>query len=204
MAEKKSSKSLHGFWEWLQQPNSWLSLSAAILSIITFYLVQANPGTLEVVLPANVGLRLRGDGLELLVPMTLTNTGAPRNHRHVITMVAFLQQKEKPVVPLRWESEWTFLGYLEFNRKYPGHKEGEHQDYIDYVSRAVPFVLVGGQSLTKLIKFTSRAGVINNNRSNRFELKVVVKTEHKEFAQTATFMCAAEISQQRFDWCERI
>jgi hypothetical protein len=202
MAER-SSKRWQGLREWLQQPNSWLSLSAAVLSVITFYLVQANPGTLEVVLPANVGLRLRADGLELLVPMTLTNTGAARNHRHIITMVAFLRQKEKPIASLRWESEWTFLGYLEFNRKYPGHKEGEHEDYIDYVSRVVPFVLVGGQSLTKLIKFTNRAGEVNKNLFNQFELKVVVKTERKEFAQTATFMCAAEISQQRFDWCER-
>jgi len=204
MAEKRSSKRLQGLREWLQQPNSWLSLSAVVLSIITFYLVQANPGTLEIVLPANVGLRLSADGLELLVPMTLTNTGAPRNHRHIISMVAFLQQKEKQVVPLRWESEWTFLGYLEFNRKYPGHKEGEHEDYIDYVSRAVPFVLVGGQSLTKLTKFTNRAGAVNKNLFNHFELRVVVKTEHTEFAQTAAFRCAAEISQQRFYWCERL
>ncbi|MDD5559962.1 hypothetical protein [Candidatus Methylomirabilis sp.] len=203
MSEEKA----HTFLGWLKQPNSWLSLSAAIVSIVTFYLVQASPGKLMVVLPVEVGaIYLRGN-LELLVPVTLTNTGAPRTRRHVVTVLAELRPQEqagiKPVV-LRWASEKKFMGYLAFNKEFPGEGEPDVEDYEVYVSRAAPFAVSGGQSITKVMKFKQKAGVLEKSWLKSFELKVIAKTEDNEFTRTAVFSCAIEIGEVKTDWCERL
>lgn len=203
MSEEKA----HTFLSWLKQPNSWLSLSAAIVSIGTFYLVQASPGQLMVVLPVEVGAIHPRGNLELLVPLTLTNTGAPRTRRHVVTVLTELrpqgQEGIKPVV-LRWESEKKFMGYLEFNKEFPGKGKLDVADYEVYVSRAAPFAVSGGQSITKVMKFKKKAGVLEKGWLKAFELKVIAKTEDKEFTQTAVFKCAIEIGEVKTDWCERL
>ena len=209
MAEKKSPKFWQALRKWLREPNSWLSVSAAVLSIITFFLVQANPGKLQVVLPVDVGLHLEGDNVELISAITLTNTGAPRTRRHVVTVLVELRPQEQSrdlPVTLRWESEWAFVGYLEFNRKYPDEakREPKSDDYLDNMSRATPFAVNGGQSITKLMKFTNRELSVDKQLFKDFKLKFLIKTESKEFTQTALFRCGKEIGQERFTWCARI
>jgi len=156
MAEEKSPSFLKALWKRLREPNSVISLSAALISITTFYLVQAKPGKLQVVLPAEGGLRLGERSVELISSMTLTNTGAPRTRKHVVTVLAELRPREQSAVQplaLGWESEWAFIGSLAFHKKYPDQATGERKpDYLDYVSIAAPFaglLLQADQSRTK-------------------------------------------------------
>ena len=203
MAEDKSQ----GFVGWLKQPNSLVALSAAIVSLSTFFLVYENPGKLKVVLPVEVGLKLRGEKLELIVPLTLTNTGAPRTSRHVVTLLAELRpqsdQRAEPLV-LQWRSEWKFVGYLEFNKRYPGKGEPGVEDYIEYVSRAAPFAVVGGQSISKVVVFEQKGGAVDNKVLGEFRLNVTAQTENGRFKQAAAFSCGMKkIGGGVFDWCER-
>jgi hypothetical protein len=41
------SDKTNAFVNWLQQPSSWLSLIATIVSLTTFYLVNLSAGSLE-------------------------------------------------------------------------------------------------------------------------------------------------------------
>jgi hypothetical protein len=202
-----SKEKAQTFLRWLKEPPSWLALSAAVVSISTFFLVYANPGKLQVVLPVDVGLRLAGSNLELLASVTLTNTGAPRTRRHVVTLLAELRPQEQPdiqPVALRWESEWAFIGYLEFNKKYPGQGVPAVEDYIEYVSRAAPFAVAGSESITKVMRFRQRSGSTEKRFVGSFQLRVIARTENKEFTQTAVFRCAAEIGEAKYDWCEKV
>jgi hypothetical protein len=207
MAEKKSPSFLQGLWKWLREPAAWVSLSGAFVSVLTFFLVYANPGKLQVILPVDVGLHLQSGNLEVILALTLTNTGAPRTRRHVITVLTELRPEDQSsFVPLtmRWESEWTFVGALEFFRKYPDEKKRKQTyDYLYYVSRAAPFAVIGGQSITKVMKFTNRERKLQKDVLKRFQLKVLIKTEKEEYTQTALFECRTDIGEDQFDWCER-
>ena len=195
------------FLRWLKEPNSWLALSAAVVSISTFFLVYANPGKLQVVLPVEVGLRLRERNLELLASVTLTNTGAPRTRQHVATLLVELRPQEQPdfqPVALRWESEWAFIGYLEFQKRYPEKGEPWVEDYVVYVSRAAPFAVAGGESITKVMKFRQRLGNADRRFVGSLQLKVIARTENEEFTRTAVFRCAEEVGKAKYDWCEKV
>lgn len=125
----------------------------------------------------------------------------------MVTVLAELRPKEQSAVQplaLGWESEWAFIGSLAFHKKYPDQATGERKpDYLDYVSRAAPFAVVGGQSITKLMMFTNRERTVEKYFFKDSELKFLIKTEGKEFRQTAVFRCQTEIGKEQYDWCKR-
>jgi hypothetical protein len=200
------NRAVGAFRRWSRDPTSWLSVIATLVSIITFVLVYAWPGELKVVLPVQVGLKTEGGQLKLLLPVTFTNTGAPSIRRHIVTLRAELHDREQPhiqPVVLRWESEWRFVGVLEFNKKYLDQADPGVEDYIEYVSRAVPFAIAGGQSTSKVMFLKQRPGAVGDSGFRSFELNVIAKTEGKQFTQAARFNCKTKAQSARFDWCQK-
>jgi len=189
---------------WFLQPSSWISLSAAFVSIGTFYLVYGNPGELKITLPTEVGLRLAHCkidvcNIELLAPVVFTNTGAQRKYRQLIAVSAEIRHGKEQTL-FRWKSEWKFVGKLDFNKMYPGKGEPDVTDYIVYVGRATPFVIGGGKSISKLLKFESPH--INLVLQKNINLLINVVTERGVSEVTQHYICRQTISENKFDWCE--
>ena len=149
----------HGFVQWVKQPSAWLSVIAAIISISTliisistFYLVYARKGDVLVILPDKVGVSLSNGDALLLIPLTFTNTGAPRTVNHVTHVTATLRDM-KPheisgnEVDLHWRFELTTIGNLQYFQKYPEEEKKRKDtktaadDVVQYVGRTFPFAL---------------------------------------------------------------
>ena len=203
------TRAVSGFWRWLKQPASWLSLSAALLSAVTFFLVHVNRGSLTVLLPDRVGVAYDSGGLAVVIPMVFTNTGAARTHRHVVEAAADLvftaRESEQRSVPLRWRYEVRFVSHLEFQRLYPDHPEAKAdvKDHAAYDNQALPFHLAGGTSLAKVYRFeqlhqtpASVAGM------EAFEIRVTTRTEAETLVVAGTYRCPAALND-KYWWCMR-
>lgn len=117
---------------WFKQ---WLpvvaAVVAAIISISTFYLVYAQKGEVQIIMPDKVGVsRLSGGSALLLIPLIFTNSGAPRSVNHVTHVTATLRnldpnQTAGNQVDLHWRYELTTTGKLQYLQKYPAMKNEE-------------------------------------------------------------------------------
>ena len=199
--------------DWLKNPSSWLSVIAAVISVATFVLVHADPGDIKVVLPDNVGVKHVDGELLLLVPVTLTNTGAPRTVRHISSMTAHLNEDRKDrgnanTVALRWRTIFTLLGRAEYALKYRIEDKSslKDQDFLDYDSRANPFALYGGNSTQKTVEFRSRKGAFPGKTIASFTLTVVGATnDGREFPSIATYYHCENIvlGGESFQYCDK-
>jgi hypothetical protein len=219
MSERKSRKDQpQGDGEirkFFKQPASWFSLIAAILSIIaaitsfiTFWVVQADPGTLKAFLPDRVGLRLFDDGtLQMIVPITITNTGAPRTHRHVTRISALVHaitsnNPQSSDVRLLWSDEDEFLSPEEYKEKHKDAKIGQ-KDYVDYVTRAFPFHLAGNASQTRIYSVDQKSGRFPR-RTDRFDLTVFLETDSGRFSYKAVYKTPPYLNNSSFEWAEMV
>ena len=133
---------------WLYQPSSWISLVAALISVTTFFLVYAYRGEVRVIIPDRIGVALTSGDLSVLMPLTLTNTGAPRTARHIVRISATLEgiaplQGSPATINVRWRME---LKYAKSNDTNYMH------DKLVYVNRAIPFALFGGTSTQRVFE----------------------------------------------------
>lgn len=118
--------------QWLKEPSSWLALVATCISISTFFLVYAFEGELRVILPDRVGIGLDNGYLTTIVPITFTNTGAPRTVRHVRQVKALVEPKvttntKNPSITMFSLQEKKFVGNDEYLKMFP-EKETEYAD----------------------------------------------------------------------------
>jgi len=156
------------FIQWIKQPNSWLSVIAAIISLSTFYLVYTRKGEVKIIMPDKVGVSLSNGNALLLVPLTFTNTGAPRTVNYVIHVAATMRNIDPHEisdrsVDLHWRLELTTVDKWRWLEKNPEQKVdreywAEKYDVVQYVGRALPFALYGGTSATKLFDFIQDRG----------------------------------------------
>ena len=199
-------------WNWARQPSSWLALIALAMSAATFFLVQASPGDLLVILPDSVGiLRIAplnagaGQRLSLLLPLTLTNTGAPCTWRHITQVAAELEATEPATQVLRvnlaWEFEHRFLGSQQYLEKYKKALDEGTVDYLDYEGRAFPFALRGGESTARLFQLRGNLEGQQLSRLESFTLLVTVKTTRGYEREARQFRCNDRIGAKEFQWC---
>jgi len=196
------------FFNWIKEPTTWLALAATFVSVATFILVYADPGELKLILPDRVGLQYVGPDrkVEMLLPLTFTNTGAPRTWRHILRVTAVLSPQGR--VPegtqnltLAWEYERAFIGEREWLKKHPN--ENSHTvDYADYVGRAFPFSLAGGVSQSKVFQMLQfDKGALSERKLDNFTLVVVALQEQGRVEVTKKYACRDEVSSDQFTWC---
>jgi hypothetical protein len=206
---------------WLTQPSSWIalvgvatSLAAAFVSGLTFYLVYADPGALQLVLPDRLGIKYvkRHDVVEMLVPLTFTNTGAPRTRRYVVRVTASLSPNAPPPPgtrnpTLEWEYELKFIGWREWLKKYPDFRERDRppEDYVDYVGRAFAFPLAGGASDSKVLHMVQFEGSLSGRTIDDFTLVIVALEDRGRVEARRRYACPADVySGQIFTWCRLV
>jgi hypothetical protein len=202
---------------WIKQPGSWLSVVAAIISVSTFYLVYAKKGEVRVIMPDKVGVSLSNGSALLLIPVTFTNTGAPRTVNHVTHVTATLRKLDPQEVAgnevgLHWRFELKTIGKFQYLQTYPDRKDEEknkkgdvanNDDYVDYVSRTFPFALYGGTSVNKLFDFVQDAGVFQRSLRS-FELEVRAETDSKAVSsQVVKYFCEGEELRKDYRYCLR-
>lgn len=158
---------------WFLQPASYLALIATGISVATFFLVYASPGNLRIILPDRVGVALTQGDISVVIPLTFTNTGAPRTVRHVQRVTASLIEiaplNEQPTeVHARWRFEYAY-----------GKKEGAAfaEDKLNYVNRAIPFALFGGTSKQKVFELVQVERGFDKKTVAGFTLRVHAATE---------------------------
>lgn len=185
---------------WIKQPSSWLATIATLISLITFFIVYEYKGKLIVTLPDRIGICATGD-LSLIVPLSITNTGAPRTVRNVIRITAYIEDiaplKEYPTkVFVRWRMETKFVPI-------PGSTSHLH-DSIGYVNRVVPFAVHGGISSEKVFNFIQNGTGFEKKIIDNFTIRVRVETDNGTFySRKSYYNCNhMDISQDLFQYCE--
>jgi hypothetical protein len=213
---------LHSLRTWLTEPASWLSLSAIVISALTFFLTYAYKGELTLILPDRIGV-VGKPGLAVAMPLVFTNSGAARTHRHVVETTADLtfkplSESQPRTLPLLWEYELEFISTLEFRHRYPeavveGKKTSDDQktpegqktpeDQIVYTNRAFPFHLAGGTSVVKVYRFTPRDNSVSVREIGPLDVTVKVRTVNENLSFTAKYRCPAEALNDAYWWCWR-
>jgi hypothetical protein len=122
-----TSKHSSSFFDWLRQPNSLLALAATIISASTFFLVYVREGELAIDLPDRIGIAVNDTDLELVIPIAVTNTGAPIAVKRVrrATAIATVKEdraKDQPI-ELAWLFEKSYMGRRQYFQKYPEKME---------------------------------------------------------------------------------
>jgi len=186
---------------WLKQPESWISIVAAIISIVTFFWVYAYQGKLEVTIPSQIGVAKSGyDKLQILVPFVFTNTGATRTHRHITNITANIiplsnNGAELPSALIGWTYEVQFISTWAYHTKYPDQQVNMKQmDKVDYVSRAFPFHLEGGDSVSKVYIFEQKDGTFDSAGVGNFMLVITIWTNKEHFTMKSKYLGNIEIS----------
>src|SRR5208282_345117 len=199
-------------YEWLKNPSSWISLSAAIISAISFWLVYLDTGAIKVLLPhrIGIGISIGSWDLDILVPATFYNTGAPPTRRDIERITGRLHSLDKSV-PLDGTVEWTyedkFVGHDEFFRTYPTKKDTGDPDYVEYQGRATSFSLRGNESSTKIMELEMARTHIAVAPSE-FQIEVILHTtERAEFKDTSTYECPKNKLTEPIGeatWCQAV
>jgi hypothetical protein len=193
---------------WLREPSTWLSLSAAAVSLGTFYIVQAKPGRLIVVLPDRVGLLFfessAGRKLSLVVPLTFTNTGAGPTLRHVTSVHATLSPEPAEGddnCKFAWQYEKQFVGAREWLAKHPDENSGT-EDYFDYVGRAFTFTLSGGTSKLKFLEMIPLASSPPGKNVKDFGLVTEVFHDGNQVTRVQQrYRCDTDLVYTQHIWC---
>lgn len=195
----------HSLLDWLQQPSSWLSLIATVVSLTTVYLVNLSAGSLEVQLPEEVGVKANPNStrdVDVLVPVVFYNTGAPRRQRIVTAISGELSPPNTLSLPLRWIDTQNFMGKIEYESRYPDKKIPNVQDYVVYQSRSVPFVVAGGDSEYKMLHLVPPTwffrGIIRELTA--FKLVLVVKTSDETFKVQGAYARQEGLSLGEYVW----
>lgn len=195
---------------WLKDQAWWIGPLAAITSIYTFYLTQLNPGQLELFLPDEIGVAINADRtLTVMLPMTIANTGAGRARRVVSSVTATLtdhgnSDPGRNEHPVHWTHDAIFLGKDQYFAKYPDKKATEDtsfEDYFDYDRRAVPFLIPGGASVSKVLGLRPRS---SNTVSalNNVTLRVQVDTaDGSSYEASAAYNCDGHSRSNGTHWC---
>jgi hypothetical protein len=201
----KTRKALIG---WMKQPNSWLALTASIISFATFYLVYADRGRVELILPDRIGIQydVSSDVVEMLLPLTFTNTGAPRTQRHILRVTALVSPAQPPAPgntnpSLAWEYEKVFIGEVEWIKKYPD-RNSNTRDYVDYLGRAFAFALHGGESKFKLLDMMQSQGKLAGRSLNDFTLTAEVLLDTGSAKAVQRYSCTDTLVSTSFKWCK--
>jgi hypothetical protein len=195
--------------DWLKQPASLLSLTAAVISVSTFVLVYANPGRLEVYLPDQVAVGLNRGQQRLLIPLTLTNTGAARTHRHIIRITALISpgagDSSSVTIPFSWLYEVQLLHAEQFRLKYGTNVKVDTGlvDVVDYVNRALALHFPGGSSQLRTYEFVQSDTTRVFTVPSTFELRLNVVTVKGSVSVAARYHRCGPASAD-YRWCERI
>ncbi|ABQ25937.1 hypothetical protein [Geotalea uraniireducens] len=205
MATESNMQSL---FQWLKNPSSILSLIATILSITTFIFVYVDKGKIEILLPHNLGIGITSNtkNFDILVSAAYSNTGAPRTRHHIQHITASIKSLGK-TTPLDGEYKWTyeqrFVGADEYLSKHKERKDEGLRDYLDYVSRAVPFTLKGGESTAKTIELEGAKGT-DLLLPSRLQLKLTVHANTGSYVASAIYVCPAVPPKlKEITYCER-
>jgi hypothetical protein len=195
--------------DWLKQPASLLSLTAAIISVSTFVLVYANPGRLEVYLPDEVAVGLNRGRDRLLIPLSLTNTGAARTHRQIIRITAQIipdvGDASSVTIPFSWAYEVQLMHAEQFRLKY-GPKAPVDTglvDVVDYVNRALALHMPGSSSQLRTYEFVQSDTTPVLTVPSTFELRLNVVTVRGTVSVAARYHGCGRLSAN-YCWCERI
>ena len=87
-----------------------------------------------------------------------------------------------------WIYERRFVGSSEWLKKYPEKEDEGHRDYLEYVSRAVPFTIKGGESIAKLIEL--EGNIIEAPKFPIvFQLILRAHSEKGVYSATARYAC---------------
>lgn len=191
-------------------PSPWLPLSfslvSLLLSAVTFYLVHANKGELELLLPDKVGIALKNGRLDLVVPITFTNTGAPRQGRQVLATSAEVQTTSSPpfVATTEWTYEVGFVHRLRFFKDFPEERARDHGevDFIVYSNRAFPFQLNGATSLSKTYNFVQTSGQAPMRPLGEFQLTLRVRTERGDAIRSAKYRLLEAKLDNSYAWAD--
>lgn len=190
---------LSNFISWFKQPSSWLSIIATLISLITFFIVYEYKGKLIVTLPDRIGVCATGD-LSIIVPLSITNTGAPRTVRHIIRITAIMEDiaplKDNPTkVSVRWRMETKFVPR-------PGYSHLD--DSIGYVNRVVPFAVHGGTSLEKVFNLIQIGRGFEKKFIDSFTIKVKIETDNGTFySRKSYYNCYhIDVKEDVFQYCE--
>lgn len=161
-----SDKSVgQSFRSWIKEPATWFALVSFVVSMVTFYLVYVDEGTLKPLFPPEIAVILTPEETKpplLLVPMTFHFTGAPAR-QEVITQVnaAVTLTPENgstsQTLFYAWRRTYRLIGKFEFERLYPERRDPDAEDYIEYESRNVPFTLKGDEVSFKLLELEPEA-----------------------------------------------
>lgn len=187
------------FSTWFKQPSSWLSIIATLISLITFFLIYEYKGKLIVTLPDRIGICASGN-IAIIVPLAITNTGAPRTVRHIIRITANITDiaplNDKPTkVSVRWRMECKFVprpGFSHLN------------DSIGYINRVVPFAVPGGTSAEKVFNFIQYDGDFEKDFVDNFTIQVKIETDNGTFySRKSYYNCNhIDIKMDVFQYCE--
>ncbi len=138
---------------WIKRPDSWLSVSAAGISLITFYLVYLSGGRVQIE-TAEVGLRV-SPNVSLLMPVVFYQTGPPQKQSVVKTVTARLLHAgpgpKSEGIDLEWDHSNQFISKEDYEIRYPKAEKEQAKDYVVYEARAYPFILFGRNSATKIL-----------------------------------------------------
>jgi len=204
-AKANSGRSIY---EWLKNPSSWISLSACIISLLTFFLVYADKGRIKILLPYSVGIGISSEtnDLDIVVPATFSNTGAPRTMRHILLITGHVSSLDESVHldngPLWWTYENKFVGEEEFFRRYPTKKnDGDKRDYIVYEGRAIPFTLKGDESITKIMEL-EMPGTHPDVVPGEFKIELILHTESGNVRESKAYKCPhGNLQLGEATWC---
>jgi hypothetical protein len=203
---------------WLKDQSWWLGTAAAIASALTFYFNIVNRGSLQVFLPDDVGVEISDQGRPIVhLPIAIANTGAART-RHVVRRVEATLADAGNGDPrtrehaLRWTQDSVFLGRDAYFQKYPGRdprgkpdagQAAVYDDYFDYGQRAVPFVVNGAASVSKILKLEPR-GTGTLSSVGRATLRVEVTSDRDTYTASAAYDCkGAPGVGKGTQWCSR-
>jgi len=210
---------------WLKEPSNIISISAAFISAATFYYIYWDKGELTVIIPERVGVTLTDGDLSLLVPITLTNDGSPRQMRHITNMTLKLTKIE-PIdidpqsISARWRTEFTYIGPHEYYTKYfqilthfdklPSAEENEKErllwflhDKVDFKSRAAPFALFGGDTEQKLFEFVQFGRGFEKAHLKSFRMQATIETERKKYlSEPVAYSCSnTTLAVNNYKYC---
>jgi hypothetical protein len=147
--------------DWIKSPSTWISLAALLISVITFYLVYLDAGTMVIYPAEQVAIQIRPDSSFILtVPTVLYNTASSGKWKTIkdITVTARIRDRDGTphTTRLGWVSTSRFMSKLDFEKNYPTEAQADVVEYFVYESKKVPFSISGKQTTFKLLNFTSR------------------------------------------------
>ena len=101
--------------------------------------------------------------------------------------------------------ERRFVGADEYLQKYKDKKDEGFADYMDYVGRAIPFTIKGGETMAKTLELQKEEGAANVIPfPKQITLGVVVHTASGNFNADENYTCPQQkLPVGSVDYCKR-